>query len=247
VVLLACLGLTGCAGWWDEVTAKNYWQNLGKPTPPPQVVLAQSDDGVLRAKALRALKEPGPEGGQEKQGQYLELLGKAAVGDRDSVCRLAAIRTLGKYKDPRAVEILQDAYFKSTTFPPEVNTVLRQAALTSLGQTGSAEARDLLVRVAGQPPTVKEASEVERQMATDERLAAIRALGSFKQYDTTKTLVHILKNERDVAVRDRAHESLQRATGRSLPQDATAWEELLQNPEAVPPEPAWRRIIPAGY
>ena len=59
------------------------------------------------------------------------------------------------------------------------------------------------------------------------RFAAARALANFSHYQATEALMQVLKTERDVALRDRAHESLQTATGKTLPPDPKAWEDLL--------------------
>ena len=57
--------------------------------------------------------------------------------------------------------------------------------------------------------------------------AAARALGKFSHYQATEALVRVMQNEKDIALRDRAHESLQIATGKKLPPDAKEWEQLL--------------------
>ena len=53
----------------------------------------------------------------------------------------------------------------------------------------------------------------------DLRLAAIRALGNYQHYDTTRALLEVMSKEKDVALKDRAHEALQTATGKNLPPD----------------------------
>ena len=102
-------------------------------------------------------------------------------------------------------------------------------------------------------PTDSGTSEQDRQFYLDERIAAARALGKTPNYQATEALVQILKTEKDVALRDQAHESLQMATGHKLPAEAAAWEQLLRESDpgrgAVAdknkPE-APRTIIPAG-
>ena len=68
----------------------------------------------------------------------------------------------------------------------------------------------------------KEESEVEKQQTLDVSLTAIRSLGKYNQFESTETLLHLLKTEKDVAVRDRAYESLQLATGKHLARDPKA-------------------------
>ena len=87
----------------------------------------------------------------------------------------------------------------------------------------------------------------------DVRVAAIRSLGKYSQYESTETLLHLFKTEKDVAVRDRAYESLQVATGKHLPADPKAWENLLHQsgqPSAAPQgalaeDPAKKRNVQA--
>jgi HEAT repeat protein len=218
------------------VTSRNFQVNNLFVQPNPLVVLNESSDGYLRSKALAALREPLQNGGtQKEQDLYVQILTTSATAERDPLCRLAAVRSLGHYKDPRAVTALENAYFQANVFTPETNTILRQQALAALGQTGTPEARELLIRVAREPPVAAEGSELDKQQNLDVRLTAIRALGQFHQYDATETLVQVLKSEKDVALRDRAHEALETATGKHLPAEAQPWEDLLHqtnNPQA---------------
>ena len=62
----------------------------------------------------------------------------------------------------------------------------------------------------------------------DVRLAAIRALGHYEKDPTAiRTLITILKTDRDVAVRGRAHDSLVAITDQDLPADGNAWQAWL--------------------
>lgn len=230
---LMALGLSaaGCATFWDDVVTnrnrdiKGYFKK-----PDPLTVIDNSSDGAKRGQALASLAEPLQHGGtQEQQDQYLRFLSMAALKDRESLCRLGAIRGLGNWKDPRAVKVLEDAYLQRLPFASEINSIIRQQVLASLEETGSSEARHLLIRVARQPNAT--GSYQERQQVLDERLSAIRALGKFKQYDATETLLDVLEREKDVALRDRAQQSLRAATGKNLPAEASAWREYLHDSE----------------
>jgi HEAT repeat protein len=230
--------LCGCASFFDDVSSSEFNVKNWFKKPNPLVVIRDSNDGNQRAAALRSLQEPLQHGGdQQAQDVYVAILVKTASSDRDPLCRLAAIRAMGRFKDPRVVDGLQNAYYQATAFTPETNTIVRQQILTALGQIGHPAARDLLIKVVKEPPVGAEGSEQEKQQLLDVRLTAIRALGKFKHYEATEALVHVLKTERDVAVRDRAHEALQNATGQDLPPDAVAWENFLQQaPHGPPPE-----------
>ncbi len=231
------LGVCGCAGWWDRITDRNLEFKELFVKPQPLEVLRDSSSGARRGEALAALGEPRQHGGtQEEQDRHLQILSAAALKDPEPLCRLGAVRALSQYQDPRAVKILEEVYLQPLRFSSELNTVLRQQALAGLEQTGHAEARHLLIRVARQPAGAEDTNYQDRQQTLDERLTAVRALGKFKQYDAVQTLVYVLENDKEVALKDRAHLSLQEATGRDLPPDPKAWQEVLANREP-PPEP----------
>src|SRR5262245_40355988 len=78
----ACAGFAGCAGFWDDVTSREFSVKSVFVSPDPMVVLKESTDGDARAKALRQLKEPRQHGGtQADQDQALQLLTTAAVSE----------------------------------------------------------------------------------------------------------------------------------------------------------------------
>jgi hypothetical protein len=229
----ALLGLGGCA-LVDEPssTMKDvfHWnfERFHDPENPLEVVRT-SQDGNLRARALRCLKEPLANGGTKgDQDVIVAVLNYTAANDSQALCRMAAVDTLRKFRDPRAVDGLKDAYYRAGSFNAEVATVLRCQALQALGETGQPAAVDTLVRVLREPPV--EGPDQDRQLKLDERIAAARALGNFKQYQATEALVEVLRNDRNIALRARAHESLVSATGRDLAADATVWAEYLSSP-----------------
>jgi HEAT repeat protein len=239
--------LAGCAGFWDDVTSRDFSFHNFFNKPNPLVVLRDSSDGDLRAKALRSLHEPRANGGtDEQQDAVVKILTTAASSEKYPVCRLAAIQALGTFKDPRVVDGLLNAFYNASSFTAETATIVRCEALTALGQVGNPAAVDLLAKVAREPPA--EGPEADRQQATDVRIAAVRALGHFHHYQATTALVGVLKTEKDVALRDRAYESLKSATGKDLPPDAVAWEQLLQQTDehAVAEEKAKKHIL-AGW
>ena len=220
--LCAC----GCANFWDDVTSRDFsWKGMFNK-PNPLIVLRDSSDGDQRARALRALQEPKQYGGSDAdQDAIVKILTTAAATEKQPLCRLAAIQSLGHFKDPRALKGLTDAFYNAGTFSPETATVIRCQALTAMGETGNPAAVELLARVVREPPA--EGTELEKQQTIDVRIAAARALGKFSHYQATEALVRVLQNEKDIALRDRAYESLQAATGKKLPPDGKEWEQLL--------------------
>lgn len=240
----------GCASFWDDVTSRDFHVKELFVKPHPLDVLAQSKDGDRRARALAALREPKAYGGTDQDQDYvLKLVIDAAVSERQPLCRLAAIQTLGRFKDPRAVQGLIDAYYAVTeqrsdptannglatlsskqsnyvnTFTPEMIARIQSQVVTALGETGSPLAVELLTTVVREPSPEGQ----NKQQAMDVRIAATRALARYPHYQATETLVHVLKTEKDIALRDAAHESLQTATGKKLPPDGKAWEQFLHD------------------
>jgi hypothetical protein len=257
VCAVMSLSLAGCAGFWDDVTSRDFHLKEWFVKPNPLVVLRDSEDGDRRAKALRALREPKQNGGTDQDQEFVvKILTEAAIKERQPLCRLAAIEALGHFQDPRAVAALKDAYFSANNFPKssppgtgpaegffnsaavstELVTRIRCQTLASLGQTGNPAAIQFLVDVLKEPPASKETAEPEKQQLMDLRIAAARALGNFKDYQTIEALVHVVQTEKDVALRDRAHESLEASIGRKLPADPKDWDSIL-HPEGNPNSP----------
>jgi hypothetical protein len=239
LALWAGSGLCGCAGFWDEVTSREFRVRHLFHRPDPMVVLRESTDGDKRQKALLALREPKQYGGSDQeQDDVLRILTEAAVNDRQVICRVAAIQSLAQFKDPRAAQALENAYYQAATFKPvgpvqpvgfnagsnflpETATVIRCQAIQALGQAGQNASMELLVRVVKQP--AGEGTEGERQTKIDERIAAARALGGFKHYQATEA-ARLGAGERKGRGGAALRESLQTTTGnRKVAVDAKAW------------------------
>jgi len=246
-MVLIVLTMSGCANFWDDVTSRDFHFGEFVRKPNPFLVLRDSDDGNKRARAFRSIEEPKQHGGSDRdQDAVVNILTAAATTERQPLCRLGAIEALGHFQDPRAVAALQEAYFNAGNFPKEkgasgVNEGLfggsavssplvlqiKCQAIASLGQTGNPEAIPFLVKILNSPPASKETAEGERQQTMDERVAAARALGNFKDYKAIETLVHVLQTDKDVALLDRAHDSLEACTGRKFPPDIQDWGPIL--------------------
>jgi hypothetical protein len=237
------LTMTGCVGFWDDVTAKGWHPRDLFYSPDPVTVLREgTDDNDKRAKALRALQEPRQRGGSEDEQKWaIDLLEKTATQDLNVFCRLAAIEALGRFKDDRAERALEDAYFKAVNFNPEMNTVVSQKAVAALGETGNPLAVQLLVRVAREPESDKKATTEERRQLSDIRLTALRALAKFRQPEAADALVDVMRHSREVALRDRAYDSLKVVTGQRYPADSSEWNQFAQrgpSPQVAPNAPA---------
>jgi hypothetical protein len=251
-LILAALGfgILGCHSYSDFSGRTFTFKEMFQSREDPLVVLRDSNDGTKRSRAMLTLKEPLQHGGsRENQELYVKILTTAAREDHDPLCRLAAVRALGKYKDARAVQALEDVYQQRLAFTNDLNSLIRQQALAALEESGDPEARRLLIRVARQPGSPTESSLTDRQQTLDERLTAIRGLAKYPQYDSVDALVHVMETEKDAALKERAYQSLKTATGKNLPAEGRAWRELLQNPDAqaARPEPNFlQRVVSIG-
>jgi hypothetical protein len=61
----------------------------------------------------------------------------------------------------------------------------------------------------------------------DVRIAATRALGRFSGYQPAEALVHVLQNEKDVALCDCARDSLERCADQEFSPGFKNWNEVL--------------------
>jgi HEAT repeat protein len=255
--LLVSLAPAGCSGFWEDVTSHEFeFKSLYTKPPDPLVVLSQDKDGDHRRKALLRLQEPKTHGGTDAdQDRVLNLLADIATKDPQPLCRLAAIRTLGTFKDPRAAQKLEAAYFSADRsrpddsltvrqvaalsvanhFTPETANLIKVQSIQAMGDTGNEAVLGHLVTVLRQP--TGEGSDLERPANLDERIAAARALGHFSQAQATEALLKVLETDKDVALRDRAAESLQKITGKELPADFKAWNDFLHPPGGGAPPP----------
>jgi len=272
------LGLTGCAGTYDLVTSQRFKERPFHTlftSEDPIEVLEKVQEGDDRVRAMRKLKEPRENGGTAaQQDRVIAILQASATTEKRPLCRLAAVETLGRFKDPRAGQILIAAYHNApndagpaasvgspegvtpaavsglaikgamSTFTPETVTTLQCRSLEAIGKAHSADGLQLLLQVATAPTERPKAGGVQTAGALvsleatnlpsegdkiDVRLAAIRALGNYeKDPAATRALVGVLRADKDVAVRGRAHESLVKITGQDLPADGQAWANWLE-------------------
>jgi HEAT repeat protein len=271
------LGLAGCASSYDLLTSQRFKERPFHTlftSEDPIEVLEKVQEGDDRVRAMRNLKEPRENGGTAaQQDRVIALLQTSATTEKRPLCRLAAVETLGRFKDPRAGQILIAAYHNAphdggpaasvgspelvtpaavsglaikgalSTFTPETVTTLQCRSLEAIGKTRTPDGLQLLLQVATAPTERPKSRGVEPAGAllsleatnlpsegdrVDVRLAAIRALGNYeKDPAAIRGLVGVLRVEKDVAVRGRAHESLVKITGQDLPADGQAWANWI--------------------
>ena len=236
LLLVLLLATAGCGHVWDDLTAVSpeggFWNNakyrvaLLTDRTPPLEVLAYSKDGDMRARAYRKLEDPWRKGGSiEEQNKVLDLLATAATSEASTVARLAAVERLAQIDDPRAVKALTDAFYAPSNVADR-NAVVRVAVIQAMAKHKDPSTVQTLVEAMTHDP------------ARDVRLAAADALGEFQSSEATAALVRTLREEKDLALRHVANQSLQQITGRELPPDPDAWEAYLSNPSSPPPSVA---------
>jgi hypothetical protein len=236
--------------------------------PDPMAVLSDSkSNSNQRARALASLKEPKENGGkEEEQKTVLAILGIAATGDEKNVreilgmseagdsikgavdarkdeehyvySRIAAISSLGTFKDDRAVALLAHAYYQGGKLKtPEQRMEVECAALRALGETKNPKAIEPLIVALRQPASeeLKNGPIVVLQNR-QVRITAARALGNFKEKQATDALLEVLEKEKDIAMLDRAHDALCSATGKNYSNDFSVWDQFLHHPEQPPPK-----------
>ena len=111
--MLAALSLAcGCASTWDVASSRRFRDDpfgvMFGPTPDAMTVLKNPEStGDMRARALADLSEPG---GGPAQDEAVQILATAASQDPSPWVRMCAIDAAGRFRDPRAGELLQAAY-----------------------------------------------------------------------------------------------------------------------------------------
>ncbi|MSQ93322.1 MAG: HEAT repeat domain-containing protein [Gemmataceae bacterium] len=247
LIAVSCLLLAGagCAARWDEMLSRerdwSYITGFGKPDP--LVVIRDNPSGDRKAQALCELREPLKHGGDaQKQDIYLKVLGETATKDPQPLCRLTAIRCLGNYKDPRAARVLEGVIEQQHHLfaNQENNVMVRTEALVALEKIHDPDSKGRFIVIARGPGPTVVASLKDRYETQDERIVAIRALGKYREQDSRDALVHVLKTERDVALRDRALAALEESTGKKWPAQREAWQR--QDVQPLPGESLIQRV-----
>lgn len=217
-MLLAALPMAGCSDhqkrtWKPRSPADNYRTALE----------AQNADERRDAVARIA------ESSYVTSEDAFQVLDAVARTDQVSQTRCIAIRALATYKDARPITtllmILQATTGAKEALPPDDDvrweTVVAMTQLSRKGGlTGQVPVlvRDILIRLA------------DTDTSRNVRIAAIEALGEFKERPVLLPLVRSLRTQ-DFAVAERAEGSLIRLTGETHYADADAWEKWLASTE----------------
>lgn len=145
VLALSC----GCASTWDVATSRRFRDDpfgvMFKPSPDSLTVLKNPDStGDARARALAELTEPG---GGPQQDEAVQILADAASKDPSPWVRMCAIDAAGRFRDPRAGEILQTAYRRAPgveASDDEKREVVQQVGVRASARAAPADRLGLL-------------------------------------------------------------------------------------------------------
>jgi HEAT repeat protein len=128
-------------------------------------------------------------------------------------------------------------------FQPDWVAAIRCRIAETLGRTGRDDAADFLAAIAGGAgqDVAPEGSEDR-----DVKLAAVRGLGQCRNPRAVLALAQVLNRAtsvnpsiQDTAMIGRTTEGLVRLTGKKLPPDPQQWNEVVQAPIVIAPEPGW--------
>jgi HEAT repeats len=187
-LVITCLALSffsGCAETMENMTSEhfkqapftNMYHALFYKDPDPLDQLRKSQEGDVRAKAMLELQEPKRSGRPASdQDEVIQILQSSATTENRAICRLGAVEALGRFEDPRATQILMQAYSAAnqseaalssnvaqtglrmrtslsgiSSFTPDMIITIQSRTLESLGKQHRPEALPLLFEVATMP------------------------------------------------------------------------------------------------
>jgi hypothetical protein len=225
-LLLLALGagfLPGCGTFFDDIRARSpepgLWNNINYRTKlafnmhDPMELIAD-EDGDMRRRGYLNLKEP--KAGTEEHTQVLGIMRKAASQEKEMIVRMAVIARLGQFQDERCTQILLEAW-QAPANSGEASTPVRMAIVRALGRRSDPAGLQII------------ATALQKNNSPDLRLTATDALAGFKEVEAAGTLIQVLREEKDISLKNRAHLSLQKMTGKNnVPPTAEAWETAVR-------------------
>ncbi|MBP7935642.1 MAG: HEAT repeat domain-containing protein [Phycisphaerae bacterium] len=216
--MIAVLLVVGCSDhqkrtWKHRSAADNYRTAL------------EAENADDRRDAVARIAESGYVASEDA----FQVLDTAARTDPAFQIRCIAIRALATYKDARPLKtllmILQATTEAEQALPPNDDvrweTVAAMLKLSRKGALAGQEpslVRDILIKLA------------ETDTSRNVRIAALEALGDFKDRQVLLPLVRSLRTQ-DFAIAERAEGSLIRLTGETHYADADAWEKWIASAE----------------
>lgn len=216
-------GKSGGLDALDKLTLDNLAKKLIGPSPSQYREMAfdpndpdRRRQGIIGlSKKERGLKEP-----------YLRGYAAILKTDREPLVRAAAVRALGKARDPNYIEDVARALFDRS------DAVRHDAAVALDGLTGA---------VAVEPLRNRAVNDTDQ----DVRAAAARALRHYRRDDVVRALVECLA-DRQFGVRHEAHASLVALVGQDRGYEPQDWGDVTLKglPPPKPPEKGtwWDRL-----
>ena len=222
----ACALAGGCGNDAEAWTLQGLLKKLSGSTPKQNVAMAfDPNDADRRREGILGLSEKG----WGLREPYLKGYAAILRTDDDPLVRAAAVRALGKAKDPNYLEDVGRALFDKVDF-------VRQDAAAALDNlTGPAAVDPLCNRVLN-------------DTNQDVRANCARALRHYRRQDALQTLIECLA-DKAFGVRYQAHQSLVALTGQDRGFDQEKWVGVtLPTAEAAPEEAGnwWDRLWRIG-
>jgi HEAT repeat protein len=177
----------------------------GKKTPEQLLNIKTPQD---RHKELVELAKDAGDKSPAEQERIVAELAKEIQHEEDAMMRRQILRTLGEYRTPLAMAILE-AGLKDTDLE------VRRVACNSIGTQGGPQAVQALTYVFN--------SDTEK----DVRIAAVKALGQTADKAAMTPLAEALVDP-NPAIQFRAQESLRTVSGRDYGNNVQAWREYAK-------------------
>jgi len=231
----------GCGG--KNPSLDEWIKSTVLPTPTSaEVILVQSHLPDERREALQTIAKDRK---ALKEESVIALFCLVAMTDADPLVRGAAVRGLAKMEN-QGVRIGGSDGGTETTLQKLVSDypgadsngdgkldVLETLSYVAVNdkdhhvRTDAVEALGRRVPPEGMPAVVE---ALQKDTRSDVRIMAAEALRRFRDTDAARTLVATL-NDRDLAVGQKAWESLRYMTGQDLPRTPEAWTEYFASAE----------------
>lgn len=233
-LVLSALVLAGCSPSDEGFSLDKFAKSL-IPASPSEVL----DDSMLspsadkRREALYKMSK-----WKNVDESYVGLVGLAILGEKDTMTRAQAARTLGAWGKPYGTAYLSVALagkIEGVEFPETVEYLSRLGvALPTV-----ADRSKLVRRNAAAGLAMMKTDEAVKSLVhglrydsdVDVRLQCARSLSRHRHTEAAPGLLLGLIDS-DLAVRVAAAESLQYMTGQNLGQDVKAWEAFLAKSES---------------
>jgi HEAT repeat protein len=219
LVLLSLAPSLGCSGpgLWDRQT----WLFGKDPPDDPQLMARIGPTQSQRIALVRSLREKLSDDPAQAESVVGELAQRIAT-ETDATVRVEIIKALGDSRSPAAVAVLR----AGVGYPrPDPDWEVRETICQTWGRIGGDEARAVLASVLANDPN------------DDVRVAAVQALGAFKDAGNVQALAAALEDS-NIAVQHEAMQAMKSVSGEDFGNDAKAWRDYARSGNVSQPTPS---------